>query len=84
MEWIKCSERLPVIESHKWRTDMPVIVKCEIGAVPAYFVHVSRADGDLYGFKQSLRFGNCEGEMPKENHNGLMEKVTDWMPIPSE
>lgn len=83
MEWIKCSERMPVIEPDKWRTGMPLIVKCDIGVVPAYFVWVYRADGNQQGFKQSLRFGNNEGSMPKEDHEGLMKNVTDWMPMPA-
>lgn len=81
--WVKCSERMPVIESHKWRTDMPLLISCEVGVIPAYYVEVGRADGILYGFKESFRFGDNDGTKPKEDSNGFIKNVTHWMPLPA-
>lgn len=81
--WVKCGDRMPVIESHKWRTDMPLLISCDVGVVPAYFVEVSRADGNLFGFKESFRLGDSDGTKPKENSNGLIKNVTHWMPLPA-
>ena len=85
-KWIKCSEKLPVIGEHSWRTDFPVLVQCEIGVVPAYYGYSWHEGEKHFGFLESLRYGNGEGHSPAELSSKLMANVTHWqfMPLPVE
>lgn len=85
-KWIKCSEKLPVIDEHSWRTDFPVLVQCEIGVVPAYYGYSWHEGEKHFGFLESLRYGNGEGHSPAELSSKLMANVTHWqfMPLPVE
>lgn len=83
MEWIKCSERMPEIGDSKWRTALPVIVKCEMGSVPAYYGFMWHEGSKCFGFMESLRYGNGQGERPVEDECMLMKHVTHWIPLPT-
>ena len=84
MEWIKCSDRMPEIREGRWRTPLPVLVNCELGVIPAYYALQYYNGGEkVYGFMESLSFGNDLSDMPEEDMAGLMTRVTEWMPMPS-
>ena len=82
MEWVKCSEMMPEIGNTDWRTPLPVIINCDIGVIPAYYVHIVRGDDLIYGFMESLAFGDGRGDRPDEDENRLIITVTEWMPMP--
>lgn len=80
--WISCSERMPVIGELNWRTSFPLLVTCEIGVIPAYYGFVSVNGDRHYGFMESLKYGDDNGNHPQTNEYGLISNVTHWMPLP--
>ena len=54
IQWIKCSERIPVIGELNWRTSFPLLVACEIGVIPAYYGFVNINGDKHYGFMEVL------------------------------
>ena len=81
--WVKCSERMPEVNENCWRTDFPLIIKCELGVIPAYACNYKISGKTAEGFKQSLRFGNGCADMPKEDRDNFIVNVTHWMPMPA-
>ncbi|MEF8553360.1 DUF551 domain-containing protein [Escherichia coli] len=59
--WISCSEQMPVIGELNWRTSFPLLVTCEIGVIPAYYGFVSVNGDRHYGFMESLKYGDDNG-----------------------
>lgn len=80
--WISCSERMPVIGELNWRTSFPLLVTCEIGVIPAYYGFVSVNGDRHYGFMESLKYGDANGNHPQTNEYGLISNVTHWMSLP--
>jgi hypothetical protein len=80
--WVSCSERMPVIGELNWRTSFPLLVTCEIGVIPAYYGFVSVNGDRHYGFMESLKYGDDNGNHPQTNEYGLISNVTHWMPLP--
>lgn len=80
--WISCSERMPVIGELNWRTSFPLLVTCEIGVIPAYYGFVSVNGDRHYGFMESLKYGDDNGNHPQTNEYGLISNVTHWMHLP--
>ncbi|HGT9028322.1 TPA: DUF551 domain-containing protein [Escherichia coli] len=80
--WISCSERMPVIGEINWRTSFPLLITCEIGVIPAYYGFVSVNGDRHYGFMESLKYGDDNGNHPQTNEYGLISNVTHWMPLP--
>ncbi|WP_336479932.1 DUF551 domain-containing protein [Escherichia coli] len=80
--WISCSERMPVIGELNWRTSFPLLVTCEIGVIPAYYGFVRVNGNKHYGFMESLKYGDDNGNHPQTNEYGLISNVTHWMPLP--
>ncbi len=80
--WISCSERMPVIGELNWRTSFPLLVTCEIGVIPAYYGFVSVNGDRHYGFMESLKYGDDNGNHPQTNEYGLISNVTHWMLLP--
>lgn len=80
--WISCSEPMPVIGELNWRTSFPLLVTCEIGVIPAYYGFVSVNGDRHYGFMESLKYGDDNGNHPQTNEYGLISNVTHWMPLP--
>lgn len=80
--WISCSERMPVIGELNWRTSFPLLVTCEIGVIPAYYGFVSVNGDRHYGFMESLKYGDDNGNHPQTNEYGLISNVTHWMQLP--
>ncbi|HAX2431941.1 TPA: DUF551 domain-containing protein [Escherichia coli] len=80
--WISCSELMPVIGELNWRTSFPLLVTCEIGVIPAYYGFVSVNGDRHYGFMESLKYGDDNGNHPQTNEYGLISNVTHWMPLP--
>ena len=80
--WISCSEEMPVIGELNWRTSFPLLVTCEIGVIPAYYGFVSVNGDRHYGFMESLKYGDDNGNHPQTNEYGLISNVTHWMPLP--
>ncbi|EOW1599853.1 ead/Ea22-like family protein [Escherichia coli] len=76
--WISCSERMPVIGELNWRTSFPLLVTCEIGVIPAYYGFVSVNGDRHYGFMESLKYGDDNGNHPQNNEYGLISNVTHW------
>lgn len=81
--WIACSERLPEIGEHDWRTAFPMLVNCEIGVIPAYYGFTYHEGEQCYGFLESLKFGDASGDRPEQYESKLMRHVTHWMPLPA-
>ncbi len=79
---VSCSERMPVIGELNWRTSFPLLVTCEIGVIPAYYGFVSVNGDRHYGFMESLKYGDDNGNHPQTNEYGLISNVTHWMPLP--
>lgn len=82
--WISCSEQMPVIGELNWRTSFPLLVTCEIGVIPAYYGFVSVNGDRHYGFMESLKYGDDNGNHPQTNEYGLISNVTHWMPLPEQ
>ena len=80
--WISCSERMPVIGELNWRTSFPLLITCEIGVIPAYYGFVSVNGNKHYGFMESLKYGDDNGNHPQTNEYGLISNVTHSMPLP--
>ena len=80
--WISCSERMPVIGELNWRTSFPLLITCEIGVIPAYYGFVSVNGDRHYGFMESLKYGDDNGNHSQTNEYGLISNVTHWMPLP--
>lgn len=80
--WISCSNRMPVIGELNWRTSFPLLVTCEIGVIPAYYGFVSVNGDRHYGFMESLKYGDDNGNHPQTNEYGLISNVAHWMPLP--
>ncbi len=80
--WISCSERMPIIGELNWRTGFPLLITCEIGVIPAYYGFVSVNGNKHYGFMESLKYGDDNGNHPQTNEYGLISNVTHWMPLP--
>ncbi len=80
--WISCSERMPVIGELNWRTSFPLLVTCEIGVIPAYYGFVSVNGDRHYGFMESLKYGDDNGNHPQTNEYGLISNVTHWVLLP--
>lgn len=80
--WIACSERMPAVGEHDWRTALPVLVKCEIGVIPAYYGFTYHEGEQCFGFMESIKFGDATGSGPEQYENRLMMHVTHWMPLP--
>ncbi|EMC6476502.1 DUF551 domain-containing protein [Salmonella enterica] len=80
--WISCSEQMPVIGELNWRTSFPLLVTCEIGVIPAYYGFVSVNGDRHYGFMESLKYGDDNGNHPQTNEYVLISNVTHWMPLP--
>lgn len=81
--WVSCSERMPEVGEHDWRTAFPMLVNCEIGVIPAYYGFTYHEGEQCFGFLGSLKFGDATGARPEQNENGLMWRVTHWMPLPA-
>jgi len=81
--WIACSERMPEIGANNWRTPFPVLVKCEMGVIPAYYGFSWHEDEKHFGFMESLRYGDGAGCSPEDHNNGLMSHVSHWQPLPA-
>jgi len=81
-EWIKCSDRMPEVGERDWRTALPVLVKCEIGVIPAYYGFTYHEGEQCFGFMESIKFGDATGSGPEQHENRLMMHVTHWMPLP--
>ncbi|HAV7588748.1 TPA: DUF551 domain-containing protein [Escherichia coli] len=79
---ISCSERMPVIGELNWRTSFPLLITCEIGVIPAYYGFVRVNGNKHYGFMESLKYGDDNGNHPQTNEYGLISNVTHWMPLP--
>ncbi|MGX4955642.1 DUF551 domain-containing protein [Escherichia coli] len=73
---------MPVIGELNWRTSFPLLVTCEIGVIPAYYGIVSVNGDRHYGFMESLKYGDDNGNHPQTNEYGLISNVTHWMPLP--
>ncbi|HEJ7171048.1 TPA: DUF551 domain-containing protein [Serratia marcescens] len=82
--WIACSERMPEVGERDWRTALPVLVKCEIGVIPAYYGFTYHEGEQCFGFMESIKFGDASGSGPEQHENRLMMHVTHWMPLPAE
>lgn len=80
--WISCSERMPLIGELNWRTSFPLLITCEIGVIPAYYGFVSVNGDRHYGFMESLKYGDDNGNHPQTNEYGLISNVAHWMPLP--
>ena len=80
--WISCSDRMPVIGELNWRTSFPLLITCEIGVIPAYYGFLSVNGDRHYGFMESLKYGDDNGNHPQTNEYGLISNVTHWMPLP--
>lgn len=81
--WIACSERMPEVGERDWRTALPVLVKCEIGVIPAYYGFTYHEGEQCFGFMESIKFGDGSGSGPEQHENRLMMHVTHWMPLPA-
>ncbi|MCW7609084.1 DUF551 domain-containing protein [Serratia bockelmannii] len=81
--WISCSERMPEVGERDWRTALPVLVKCEIGVIPAYYGFTYHEGEQCFGFMESVKFGDASGSGPEQHENRLMMHVTHWMPLPA-
>lgn len=81
--WIACSEQMPAVGEHDWRTALPVLVKCEIGVIPAYYGFTYHEGEQCFGFMESVKFGDASGSGPEQHENRLMMHVTHWMPLPA-
>lgn len=81
--WIPVSERMPEVGDNDYRTPLPVLVNCEMGAIPAYYGFVWHKGEKCFGFMESLRYGNGDGSGPDELESGLMANVTHWQPLPA-
>ncbi|EMG3684458.1 DUF551 domain-containing protein [Serratia marcescens] len=81
--WIACSERMPEVGERDWRTALPVLVKCEIGVIPAYYGFTYHEGEQCFGFMESIKFGDASGSGPEQHENRLMMHVTHWMPLPA-
>ncbi|HEJ7916127.1 TPA: DUF551 domain-containing protein [Serratia marcescens] len=81
--WIACSERMPEVGVRDWRTALPVLVKCEIGVIPAYYGFTYHEGEQCFGFMESIKFGDASGSGPEQHENRLMMHVTHWMPLPA-
>ena len=81
--WIACSERMPEVGERDWRTAFPVLVKCEIGVIPAYYGFTYHEGEQCFGFMESIKFGDASGSGPEQHENRLMMHVTHWMPLPA-
>ncbi|BEM92735.1 hypothetical protein SME53J_21740 [Serratia marcescens] len=81
--WIACGERMPEVGEHDWRTALPVLVKCEIGVIPAYYGFTYHEGEQCFGFMESIKFGDASGSSPEQHENRLMMHVTHWMPLPA-
>ncbi|HGE8334225.1 TPA: DUF551 domain-containing protein [Serratia marcescens] len=80
--WISCSDRMPEVGERDWRTALPVLVKCEIGVIPAYYGFTYHEGEQCFGFMESVKFGDASGSGPEQHENRLMMHVTHWMPLP--
>ncbi|HFT9277656.1 TPA: DUF551 domain-containing protein, partial [Escherichia coli] len=65
-----------------WRTSFPLLITCEIGVIPAYYGFVSVNGDRHYGFMESLKYGDDNGNHPQTNEYGLISNVAHWMPLP--
>lgn len=81
--WIACSERMPEVGERDWRTALPVLVKCEIGVIPAYYGFTYHEGEQCFGFMESIKFGDGSVSGPEQHENRLMMHVTHWMPLPA-
>ncbi|HGO4161866.1 TPA: DUF551 domain-containing protein [Serratia marcescens] len=81
--WIACSEQMPEVGERDWRTALPVLVKCEIGVIPAYYGFTYHEGEQCFGFMESIKFGDGSGSGPEQYENRLMMHVTHWMPLPA-
>lgn len=81
--WIACADRMPEIGTRNWRTPLPVLVKCEMGVIPAYYGFSWHEGEKCFGFMESLRYGDGSGHSPEDHSNGIMAHVSHWMPLPS-
>lgn len=81
--WIACTERMPEVGERDWRTALPVLVKCEIGVIPAYYGFTYHEGEQCFGFMESIKFGDASGYSPEQHENRLMMHVTHWMPLPA-
>lgn len=75
-DWIKCSERMPVIGELNWRTSFPLLVTYGIGVIPAYYGFVSINGDKHYGFMESFKYGDGRGNHPQTNEYGLISDAT--------
>lgn len=82
LDLVSCSEQMPVIGELNWRTSFPLLVTCEIGVIPAYYGFVRVNGNKHYGFMESLKYGDDNGNHPQTNEYGLISNVTHWMPLP--
>lgn len=81
--WVACSEQMPEVGERDWRTALPVLVKCEIGVIPAYYGFTYHEGEQRFGFMESIKFGDGSGSGPEQHENRLMMHVTHWMPLPA-
>jgi NTP pyrophosphatase (non-canonical NTP hydrolase) len=84
-EWVKCSERMPVIDKRTWRTPLPVLVSCELGVIPAYARTYTTIGGERkVGFMASLTLGNARGKHPESLYSSeVLTQVTMWREMPA-
>jgi len=84
-EWVKCSDRMPVIGENCWRTPLPVLVMCELGIIPAYARTYTTLSGEKkVGFAASLVFGNNDGDQPESLYSSeILTQATMWREMPA-
>ncbi|WP_411750071.1 DUF551 domain-containing protein [Serratia marcescens] len=59
-----------------------MLVNCKIGVIQAYCGFYHHEGEKCYGFLESLKLGDDNGDRPEQYENRLMLHVTHWIPLP--